>query len=262
MLPRAVIVFINIMFIMKCHMSFSYSLRHQFNRLIHIDHHRIVKYKSTLHQSNLILYNTVSTINNDGSNTADSSSVIGITGSTGISSGSSGGNISSKKGNKSSKKSIAAAGSNSSTIVSDSITIDEIKQGRLSKIQTMKDAGINPFAYTYDQTHKAIDLQRVYADLSNGSEDANTRVSIAGRIMTRRVFGKLAFFTLQDDTGVIQLYLDKSRMQDDAFNTINTYTDAGDIIGVKGTMKRTDKVVAMLLYTHPSIYPSIDVING
>ena len=258
MLPRAVIVFINIMFIMKCHMSFSYSLRHQFNRLIHIDHHRIVKYKSTLHQSNLILYNTVSTINNDGSNTADSSSVIGITGST----GSSGGNISSKKGNKSSKKSITAAGSDSSTIVSDSITIDEIKQGRLSKIQTMKDAGINPFAYTYDQTHKAIDLQRVYADLSNGSEDANTRVSIAGRIMTRRVFGKLAFFTLQDDTGVIQLYLDKSRMQDDAFNTINTYTDAGDIIGVKGTMKRTDKVVAMLLYTHPSIYPSIDVING
>ena len=258
MLSRAVIVFINIMFIMKCHMSFSYTLRHQFNRFIHIDHHRLVNYKSTLHQSNLILYNTVSTINNDGSNTADSSIITGMTGSSSISSGSSGGNISSKKGNKSSKKSIAAAGSNSSTIVTDSITIDEIKQGRLSKIQTMKDAGINPFAYTYDQTHKAIDLQRVYADLSNGSEDANTRVSIAGRIMTRRVFGKLAFFTLQDDTGVIQLYLDKSRMQDDAFNTINTYTDAGDIIGVKGTMKRTDKVVAMLFYTHPSI----DVING
>jgi len=222
-------------------MSFSYTLRHQFNRFIHIDHHRLVKYKSTLHQSNLILYNTVSTINNDGSNTADSSIITGMTGSSSIGSGSNGGNISSKKGNKSSKKSIAAAGSNSSTIVTDSITIDEIKQGRLSKIQTMKDAGINPFAYTYDQTHKAIDLQRVYADLSNGSEDANTRVSIAGRIMTRRVFGKLAFFTLQDDTGVIQLYLDKSRMQDDAFNTINTYTDAGDIIGVKGTMKRTDK---------------------
>ena len=252
MLPRAVIVFINIMLIMKCHMSFSYALRHQFNRLIHIDHHRLVKYKSTLHQSKLILYNTVSTINNDGSNIADSSSIS----SSSISSSSV--NISSKKGNKSSKKSMAAAGNNSTSPVTDSITIDEIKQGRLSKIQTMKDAGINPFAYTYDQTHKAIDLQRVYTDLSNGTEDATTRVSIAGRIMTRRVFGKLAFFTLQDDTGVIQLYLDKGRMEDDAFNTINTYTDAGDIIGVKGTMKRTDKVIAMILYIYPPIHRLVD----
>ena len=56
----------------------------------------------------------------------------------------------------------------------------------------------------------------------------------------RRVFGKLAFFELQDDTGSIQLYLEAGRLGD-AFKTIKDWTDAGDIIGARGTVKRTDK---------------------
>ena len=73
-------------------------------------------------------------------------------------------------------------------------------------------------------------------------------VAVAGRIMTRRVFGKLAFFTLQDETGTIQLYLDKNRIQEfmadrfpEAFTNLKQLTDMGDIIGAKGTLKRTDK---------------------
>lgn len=65
-------------------------------------------------------------------------------------------------------------------------------------------------------------------------------VSIAGRIMIRRVFGKLAFFTLQDETGLIQLYIEKGRLGDQ-FQQLKDFTDAGDIVGVRGTMKRTDK---------------------
>ena len=56
----------------------------------------------------------------------------------------------------------------------------------------------------------------------------------------RRVFGKLAFYELQDDTGSIQLYLEAGRLGD-SFKTIKDWTDAGDIIGVTGTVKRTDK---------------------
>ena len=54
------------------------------------------------------------------------------------------------------------------------------------------------------------------------------------------MFGKLAFFELQDDTGSIQLYLEAGRLGD-AFKTIKDWTDAGDIIGARGTVKRTDK---------------------
>jgi lysyl-tRNA synthetase class 2 len=91
-------------------------------------------------------------------------------------------------------------------------------------------------------THKAAELHALCKDLPDGGEDENLRVSISGRIMLRRVFGKLAFFHLQDESGQIQLYIDKARLAADSFDQLKALTDAGDIIGVKGTMKRTDKV--------------------
>jgi len=51
------------------------------------------------------------------------------------------------------------------------------------------------------------------------------------RCQVRRVFGKLAFFEMQDDTGTIQFYMDKSRMGD-SFQSLKDWTDAGDIIGL------------------------------
>jgi lysyl-tRNA synthetase class 2 len=100
--------------------------------------------------------------------------------------------------------------------------------------------GVNPFAYTFQSTHKSDELQRIFAELKDGKENENVTVSVAGRIMLRRVFGKLAFFTLQDDSGCIQLYIEKGRMGD-SFENIKEWTDNSDIIGVTGTMKRTEK---------------------
>jgi lysyl-tRNA synthetase, class II len=82
-------------------------------------------------------------------------------------------------------------------------------------------------------------LLTLFADLKDGEEN-DTEVSVAGRIMVKRVFGKLAFFTLQDDCGTIQLYIEKGRMED-SFDTIKDWTDNSDIIGAKGTVKRTEK---------------------
>ena len=59
-------------------------------------------------------------------------------------------------------------------------------------------------------------------------------VMVASRIVIRRVFGKLAFMKLQDAKGFIQLYFDAKML-------VVEHTDAGDIIGVTGHMKRTDK---------------------
>jgi len=74
-------------------------------------------------------------------------------------------------------------------------------------------------------------------------------VAVAGRVMTRRVMGKLAFFTLADESGPIQLYLDKATLDaasPDApppgdFAHITSLVDAGDLIGVQGTLRRTDR---------------------
>lgn len=91
----------------------------------------------------------------------------------------------------------------------------EIKLNRLSKVAGMREAGIEPFEYTFDVTRTAAQLAAEYdGRLEGGEEDEESSVGVAGRIMTRRVFGKLAFFTLQDETGTIQLQFDKKRLGD------------------------------------------------
>ncbi|MEL7359528.1 MAG: lysine--tRNA ligase [Cyanobacteria bacterium J06560_6] len=125
--------------------------------------------------------------------------------------------------------------------------IEGIRAARLQKVEDLKQAGQIPYAYSWDITHPIADLQAKFAELEAGAEE-DFAVSIAGRIMARRVFGKLAFFTVQDETGTIQLYLEKKTIQaemgeadEQAFNHLKQLTDAGDIIGAKGTIKRTDK---------------------
>jgi len=125
-------------------------------------------------------------------------------------------------------------------------TLEEIRATRLEKVEQLKALGHNPYAYHWESTHHAAELQEKFADLPNG-EEVDLEVAIAGRILVRRVFGKLAFFNLQDETGTIQLYLDKKRITEqmadvpNAFNTVKQLTDIGDILGVKGTIKRTEK---------------------
>ena len=89
----------------------------------------------------------------------------------------------------------------------------EIRQARLDKVTAMVEAGQNPYAYSFNPTHTAAELKCIYeGNLEGGEEDENADVSVAGRVMTRRVFGKLAFFTLLDESGTIQLQLDKKRL--------------------------------------------------
>jgi lysyl-tRNA synthetase class 2 len=118
----------------------------------------------------------------------------------------------------------------------------ELKVARLAKVDAMRDAGVEPYEYTFQVTQTASQLASAYENkLEPGEEDESSDVSIAGRIMARRVFGKLAFYTIQDESGTIQLQLDKQRLEGDSFKNLKAWTDVGDIIGVKGSVRRTDK---------------------
>lgn len=150
-----------------------------------------------------------------------------------------------KEKEKKTGKKEAPVSSNSTKIPSLESTeggsgLAEIRLVRVKKLNEMRAARVNPFEYTFQQSHKTEELQKLYAQLPPDHEDVNADVAVAGRIMVRRVFGKLAFFELQDDTGTIQLYMDKSRMSE-SFQSLKDWTDAGDIIGVRGTIKRTEK---------------------
>ncbi|XP_071698859.1 lysine--tRNA ligase, chloroplastic/mitochondrial-like [Rutidosis leptorrhynchoides] len=120
---------------------------------------------------------------------------------------------------------------------------DAIRAIRLKKVDELRSKGFEPYAYKWDRTHSTNQLQEIYKHLGNGEEsnDTNDQVSISGRIVARRAFGKLAFLTLRDDSGTIQLYCEKERLIDDQFEQLKSLVDIGDILGASGSIKRTEK---------------------
>jgi len=119
--------------------------------------------------------------------------------------------------------------------------LQKIRSDRVAKIGALEAAGLSPFAYKYDPTHTAAAVTETWKALAPGEEDAAAAVCVAGRVMARRVFGKLAFFTLRDATGDIQLYLDRGRLDPAAFENLKKLVDVGDLIGASGSVKRTEK---------------------
>ncbi|XVF24679.1 hypothetical protein REPUB_Repub13aG0148100 [Reevesia pubescens] len=132
----------------------------------------------------------------------------------------------------------------SSTSTSTSTSDREaVRAIRLKKVEQLRSKGLEPYAYKWDRSHSAKELQEIYKNLNNGEEldSESDNVSIAGRIVARRAFGKLAFLTLRDDSGTIQLYCEKERLLTDQFEQLKTLVDIGDILGASGSMKRTEK---------------------
>ncbi|XP_024031998.1 lysine--tRNA ligase, chloroplastic/mitochondrial isoform X2 [Morus notabilis] len=131
----------------------------------------------------------------------------------------------------------------SSSSSSTSSSPEAVRAIRLQKVEELRSKGLEPYAYRWDRTHSANQLQEIYRNLGSGEEMNSDKdhVSIAGRIVARRAFGKLAFFTLRDDSGTIQLYCEKGRLVNDQFEQLKTLVDIGDILGASGSIKRTEK---------------------
>ncbi|KAL7174706.1 hypothetical protein ACSBR2_033863 [Camellia fascicularis] len=120
---------------------------------------------------------------------------------------------------------------------------DAVRAIRLKKVEELRIRGFEPYAYKWERTHTTNQLQDIYRHLSSGEESncESDFVSVAGRIVARRAFGKLAFLTLRDDSGTIQLYCEKERLEHDQFEQLKTLVDVGDILGASGSIKRTEK---------------------
>lgn len=112
-----------------------------------------------------------------------------------------------------------------------------LMQEKIRKLNELKEKGINPYPYTYDQSHHAADILSKYDTLKN-EEKIKDNVSVAGRIMTMRRMGKATFMHIQDETGKIQLYLRQDDIGKENYSLLKKL-DIGDIIGVKGNVFRT-----------------------
>ena len=113
--------------------------------------------------------------------------------------------------------------------------LKQILKVRRDKLKALQDAGMDPFTITkYDVTHHAQEIKDNFDALEGQT------VSVGGRLMSKRGMGKVSFCDLQDKSGRIQLYARRDEMDPDEYNRFKKY-DIGDIIGVEGTVFRTEK---------------------
>lgn len=108
----------------------------------------------------------------------------------------------------------------------------ELLKIRREKINSLKEAGVNPYTYEFDVTHQSIKIIADFEKLENES------VAIAGRIMSIRLMGKAAFFHLQDSEGKVQVYIRKDKVGNQAFDVFKLL-DIGDFVGIKGVVFKT-----------------------
>jgi len=117
---------------------------------------------------------------------------------------------------------------------------DQIIAERIRKLKELREQGINPYPNKYDAKDNSAQLQEKFAKLKN-EEHVKGSFSVAGRLMTARDMGKIAFGTLQDGYGKIQIVLQDGETPKKVFEFFNKFVDAGDFVGVEGCIFRTKR---------------------
>lgn len=111
--------------------------------------------------------------------------------------------------------------------------INQLLKVRREKLQDLQENGKDPFRITkYDVTHHSQEIKDNYDELEGKT------VSIAGRMMFKRVMGKASFCNVQDLQGNIQAYVARDNIGEDSYKDFKKY-DVGDILGIKGEVFTT-----------------------
>lgn len=111
--------------------------------------------------------------------------------------------------------------------------INQLLKVRRQKLSDLQEAGKDPFQITkYDVTHHSLEIKEHFDELEGKT------VSVAGRVMSKRVMGKASFCNVQDLQGDIQVYVARDNVGEDSYADFKKY-DVGDIVGVEGEVFKT-----------------------
>lgn len=117
--------------------------------------------------------------------------------------------------------------------------LSELLQIRRAKLDELRALGIDPFGKKYDRTAGAGDILAKYdGQTKEELDELALEVSIAGRIMAKRVMGKASFAHIQDLSGKIQIYVRQDSIPEAQYAAFNVL-DLGDIIGIRGIVFKT-----------------------
>ena len=108
------------------------------------------------------------------------------------------------------------------------VNVNELIRVRREKLAELQESGNDPFEITkYDQTHHSADIKADFENLEGKT------VSVAGRLMSKRVMGKASFCNLQDLKGNIQSYVARDSIGEEEYKSFKKL-DIGDLIGIEG----------------------------
>src|SRR5690606_98672 len=110
---------------------------------------------------------------------------------------------------------------------------------RLNNLSALIERGIEPYPYSFAATHSAAELHASHGGLEAGErapDHGQGQVTVAGRVMLKRMLGKLTFATLQDDSGRIQVSFQKDKLEQ--YNALKKI-DLGDWLEVSGEVYAT-----------------------
>lgn len=111
--------------------------------------------------------------------------------------------------------------------------INQLLKVRREKLTALQEAGKDPFVITkYDVTHHSTDIREHFEEMEGKS------VSIAGRLMSKRVMGKASFCNVQDLPGNIQCYVARDSVGEEPYADFKKF-DIGDIVGIEGEVFKT-----------------------
>ncbi len=126
---------------------------------------------------------------------------------------------------------------------------------RREKMNELRARGIDPFGQAFKRTSDSQAIKTKYADKTKEElQEMNETAIVAGRIMSRRVKGKAGFMHIQDKFGLLQIYVRFDNVTEEEYEVFKK-GDLGDIVGIEGTVIRTDTgeiSVKATKYTHLS----------
>lgn len=143
---------------------------------------------------------------------------------------------------------------------------DEVVKERMKKIEELRKEKINPYVASFKVEHSAAELQENYKKLKN-EEQTKDIVVVAGRLTSFRDIGKIAFGTVNDGNGQIQILIQDGETPEKVADFVKKFIDIGDFIGVKGKIIRTKRgelsiLVQSLTLLTKSILPLPDKWHG
>ena len=120
------------------------------------------------------------------------------------------------------------------------LTHSEQEQIRREKRAQLINMGVNPYPPEFNQTHNSTEVISDESLISEEGDQNKAVVSVAGRVMARRIMGKAAFFHIQDSQGTLQVYIRRDDVGVEEYNTVfKKLVDIGDIVGVTGFVFKT-----------------------